>query len=397
MKISFDESMRVLVAGILTSALVACGGDSDDNDHEHEEEHDHGSLIISQTGSNSLSLLDEGELTAFEDVLAFTSATFIQSDNGEFAAIEGGSEIQFVSEEGISEHAIMGSEVVATNGHFSILDAGSSTLVAVESLEEVTLVTESTMSLGLTEVYPALVLDELEEIRLVFVSGEARIYEGELDTTEFFSCTNPSSTAQAHHSAIVTCDEGVTLVVFEEDTTGVTYTISSVTLDGSSSEYVWQSTEHVFAGYAPGSANYALVHVEEDLSTETILGSDVSTHALSANICEAGIEQQDEDFLIWLSGGTFVALTNEGALINQIVIDTSTSTACSDYSLAITDKTALAIDNDAMMFYEIDVDEGATVYHVHEDIELLFSDVTDSVILAHEEGEEGGHEDEHGH
>lgn len=400
MKISFKELVRFSFLLILVGVLSACGGsDSDghDNDDDHDHEHAHGTLIVSQSGSNSLSIFDEGDLEPFEDTLSFTSATFVRADNGEFAAIKGGSEIQFVGEDGISEHSVMGSEVIATNGHFSILNAGSSTLVEVESLEEEALESESTIDLGLTEVYPAVVLDETEEVLLVFVSGEAQIYEAEQDTTESFDCTNPSSVAQVHHSAIVTCDEGVTLVMFEEDDAGITYEISALDFNESNSNYVWLSTGHVFAGYAPGTTNYALVHIEEDHSTEIIFSADSSASSLAyglpAEICAAGIEPEDGDFLFLLSGGTFVALDSEAELINTIVLtDNSTSTTCSDYTMSVTAKSAFILDNDAMIFYEVDVDADSSVYHVHEDIDTVFSDIVDSVVLSHEEGEDG-----HGH
>lgn len=393
MKVCIENASRLLATGFLASILAACGGSDSSSDDEHE--HEHGSLLISQLNSNSVSIVDEGQLESFEDSLTFTSAMFVRSDNGEFAAIKGGSDIQFADEEGILTTSVTGSEVIASNGHFSILNAGSTTFVEVEGLEDDMLESESTVNLGITETFPALLLDEADDVKLVFVGGEARVYEGEMDMSESFTCNNPSSVAQAHHSAVVTCDEGVTLLQHDEDTMGITYTITALDLDGTESDYVWQATEHVFAGYAPGTVNYALVHIEENGSTETILSSDASSETLASNICVAGIEVEDEDFLFWLDDGNFVALDHEAELINRITVDTSTSTDCSDYNMSTSEKTAFVLDNDAMRFYEIDVDEGLTNYHIHESIEISISDIVDSVVLFHnEEGEHHDHDDE---
>lgn len=84
-------------------------------------------------------------------------------------------------------------------------------------------------------------------------------------------------------------------------------------------------------------------------------------------------------------------MNNEGELINKISVDTSTSNDCDDYHVSTAAKVAYVLDNDAMKLYEIDVDEGASIYHVHESIDTSVADVTDSVVLFHNEEEGDGH------
>lgn len=407
MKFYINNVSHLCAIGLVSSMLAACGGGSSSNKKTTDDDHhDHGSLLISQASSTTISALDEGSLAAFDNTVAFNGATFVRSDNGEFAAIKGGETIYFAGEDGVLLKTIDGNEVLATNGHFSILQAGSSTLLEVESLEEDTLETSSTAGLGLNENFPALMLDEDEEVKLLFVEGKAIVYEGDSASTAEIACTNPSAAAQAHHAAIVTCDEGVTLLQFEEDesTDTISFEATLLNLDGTDSNYLWSSSEHVFAGYVPGSSDYALVHIEEheahseteteakEAEYELIQPADEDAHAFTGVICEAGLEAEDNDFIFWLAGGEFVALTNEGELNKTIAVDTSSSNDCADYSLSLAAKVAYVLDNNAMKFYEIDVDEGAAFYHIHETLDISVSDIADSVVLFHNEAGHGDHD-----
>lgn len=412
MKFSIEEASRLAAAGFLSSLLIACGsdnnnsnsgGDEEDNDHDHA----HGALIISQDNSTAVSLFDEegGDFDAFDEASSTTAPRFVRSDNGEFAALTGGSVVEFVGEDGFLEASVTGSQVVATNGHFSILNGNQSSFVEVDELEgnPASLTEETISGLGIseTEVYPALMLDEDEDLVMVFVSGAAKLYEGaNVVAGPAITCTNPSSTAQGHHAVMMTCDEGVQLVQFEEESS-ITYTITDITVTGANENaFIWTSTEHVFAGYAAGTTDYAIVHVEEDGTVDEVDVTASDALSLTDTICEAGVEGEDEDVLFWLSGGTFAAATNEAEPIGAtgiIDVEDSMSTNCDDYSFTITEKVAFVFDNAAQKFHEIDIEEGATFYHVHETIDIPVSDIADTVaFIEHEEGE-GGHGDHDDH
>ena len=413
MKFSFEEAARLAAAGLFSSLLVACGSDNksssngDGDDHDHE----HGALLVSQQNSTAVSMFDEenADFDAFEGNSTITAAKFVRSDNGEFAALNGGTVVEFVGEDGFLQTTVTGDNVVATNGHFSILNNGMSSFVEVEALEDdpETLALEAISDLGITEaeVYPALMLDEDESLVMVFVSDAAKIYGGEpvAQIGADIECTDPVSTAQGHHAVIVTCSvEGVKLVQFEDEPS-LSFTVSGEDVTGTNdSDYLWTSTEHVFAGYAPGTSNYDIIHVEENGDIDNVDVSADGALALTANICEASIEGEDEDFLFWLEGGTFAAANNEAVPISAtglVAVDDSSSTDCSDYSFSVTEKVAFVFDNNAQKFHEIDIEEDATFYHVHETIDTGVSDIADSVaFIEHEESgqDHGDDHDDHG-
>jgi len=425
MKFSFDDAARLAATSLLISTLAACGSSSsnkssnnDDDDHDHE--HDHGALIVSKASSTSLYQFHADD-SAFEELeegeAGVMSASFVRSDNGEVAAILGGSSIQFVlqhehdeeeheeeeheeEEHEEEEHeeapevisfSLSGDQVLATNGHFSVLNAGSSTLVELDELAEDVPATESTSSLSVTETFPALVLDEHEDdlIVMVFDGTNAYIYEG-ANLEQTYACANPSSAAQGHHSAIVSCDAGTLLVTFEEHDGHLDFDTHTVTLNGAASDYMWQATEHVFAGYVSGSTDFALIHIDhDDHSVEEIIqGGDQDKADLSKNICSAGLEAEDGDFLFLLADGHFSAVDAEGELISNVVFDEAQAATCADSTIAISSKTAYVVDNSAMKVHEIDQDEGATAYHVHESFDITASDVANTVILFHQEESE---------
>ena len=95
--------------------------------------------------------------------------------------------------------------------------------------------------------------------------------------------------------------------------------------------------------------------------------------------------------MFWLDSGNLDALNVEGERINTVTVDTSTSSDCSDYNVSISAKAMFVLDNDAFKFYELDVDDGTVIYHVHESIDTGVSDISGSVVLFHNEAG-GGHE-----
>ncbi len=418
MKLSFDEITRLLAIGLISTCLVACDDDDDDEttdpqqeqrDQGEEEEHDHGTVLITQAANTSISMFEEEErgLEALEGNLTTNGARFVQSDNLEFAAIIDGESIKFAGENGlIAGKKLDGENVIASNGHFSILNAGSSTLLEVDSLEKDSLEPSDTSGLGVTETFPALVLDEKDDVKLLFVNGDAVIYKANVAVADAgFDCANPSAVAQAHHAAVISCDEGATLLQFKEEGGTFSYETTLLSLDGEGSDYIWSSTDHVIAGYVPGTINYALIHIKEHSESEEaseeefelIQGSDKDAEALTTNICTAGLEPADSAFLILQVDAEiikFTALDSEGVKNKNIFLtDESTSTECDDYSMPITADAAFVFDTAASYFYEIDVEEDDNLgkYHVHEQFKVSVSDIASSVILSHDED---GHSDD---
>lgn len=394
-------NQNLLWISITTLALTACGGSSSSSDDTTEaEEHDHEfSILVAQDNTSSLSLLEEGELEVLDDAAAGNGATLVLGETGAYAAVLANSTVNFVhglhdeEEETDEEHeeeahvldySLTGSQVITTGGHFAVLDAGTTTFIEYDELENDTPATEDTSALSLTETYPALMIDEEHELVMVFDGTDAKLYE---DTTEedSFACANPSSHGQIDGLVVVTCDAGALAVVIEEDETTAehTFTDSMLTLDGNDENYVWHAEGDVVVGFESGTKNYAIIELDGDTVTVN------DPFVFAENICDMQLDSEEQDILAMTLGGTFVALDHEGAELQSIEFDYSATSTCDDFIMAPAAKTALVIDNAAQKGYELDVEESeseSATYHLHEDFDLDVSDIA-SMVVFHEKDE----------
>ncbi|EAT11021.1 hypothetical protein [Bermanella marisrubri] len=426
------ESMnkKWLAVAVSSLLLAACGGSDDNDNHDHDEhEHDHEfSVLVSQTGTDTLSLLEEGELEALDDAAAGNGAQLVLSDNGAYAAVLANTTVNFVhglheeehheeeeehteeemhdEEEHAHEHeeahvlefSLTGSQVISTNGHFAVLNSDSTTFVGYDELATLTSAPNA-LNVG-NETYPALMLDEGHGLHMVFTGGNAVIYEnGEAVDGASFACATPTSHGQTDELVVVSCgNTGVIAVVIEEDNTGehAFEDKGTLTLSGTAADYVWRAQGHVIAGFEPNTGNYAIVELDETQSpAEVEVNEDSHT---GGNVCALGLDSEASDVLFVTSDGKFVALNHEGEELETITLDFSTNSSCNDFVLATANKTALLIDNNAMKGYEIDVDDPESnpdAYHVHEDFDLTVSNVSSMVIF--HEMEHEAHEGENGH
>lgn len=426
-----STNKKWLAVAVSSLLLAACGGSDDDNDnHGDEHDHDHGhesSVLVSQSGTTTLSLLEEGDLEALDDAAAGNGAQLVLSDNGAYAAVLANTTVNFVhglheeehheedeehseeemhdeeehehEEAHILEFSLNGSQVISTNGHFAVLNS-STTFVAYDELEKQTPIEESTSSLVTNQAYPGLVLDEEHELKLLFDedTDEAKVFEADNATPEYtFDCANPSSHAQTHELVVISCDEGALSLLVEEDNAGEhTFDDGTLTLSGTAADYVWRAQDHVIAGFEPESANYAIVELDETQSP-AVAEVNQGSHT-GGDICALGLDSEASDVLFVTSDAKFVALNHEGEELETITLDFSTESSCDDFVMATASKTAVLIDNNAMKGYEIDVDDPESnpdAYHVHEDFDLVVSDISDMVIF-HEMGHDD-HEEDHDH
>jgi hypothetical protein len=424
-------NQNLLWISITTLALTACGGgNSNSNDNISEkDEHDHEfSILVAQNNTSTLSLLEEGELEALDRDAAGNGATLVLGETGAYAAVLASNTINFVhglhdedeeeeeenNEEEHEEEAhvldftFTGSDVshvITTGGHFAVLDAGSTTFIEYDELENDMPATE-VVDLGVTETYPALMIDEEHELVMVFDGTDAKLYE---DTTEedSFACANPSSHGQTDELVVVSCGAGALALVIEENeenekneeneeneknkaTEGHTFTSSALTLDGTASKYVWRAQGHVIVGFEPGTSNYAIVELDDDAGEPVVVkGSDDSAFTFEKNICDMQLDSEEQDILAMTLDGTFVALDHEGIELKSIELDFSAASTCGDFIMAPAAKTALVVDNKAKKGYEIDMEEsesGSATYHLHEDFDLTVSDIANMVVF-HEKDE----------
>ncbi|NVK37183.1 MAG: hypothetical protein HWE18_04600 [Gammaproteobacteria bacterium] len=402
---------KLLWVSAASLALTACGGSSSSSSSS-EEEHDI-SILVSQSNTTSLSLLEEGALETLDEAAAGNGAKLVLSENGAFAAVLANGTVNFVhglheEEEGeeaheedeheeahVLTHNLTGTDiaVVPSNGHFAVLVDGDTTFIEYAELENETPATEDTSGLSVDEVYPALMLDEAHDLKLVFDGTNAKVFEA--NTEEYsFACANPSSHGQTSELVVVSCDEGaVSLLIEEGETEHVITSEVLADLDGVDEDYIWRAQGHVIAGFVPNSTDYAIVEHDETNGILVVKGSDDGTNVFSENICDLQLDTTDGDVLTLTAGGKFVALDHEGAVLKTIALDESAQTSCGDLVLASASKAVVVIDNNVLKGYGIDVDEPETNpagYHVHERFDLNVSDIA-SMVIFHEVGETHDH------
>lgn len=425
---------NLLWVSITALALTGCGGSSgssgstDSHDHEHDS-----SILVSQTGTTTLSLLENGELESLDDAAAGNGATLVLDETGAYAAVLANGTVNFVhglheedhddedheEEAHLLDHSYTGSQVITTGGHFAILNAGTTTFIEYDELENDSPATEDTSSLSVTETYPALMIDEDHELVMAFDGSDAKLYEG---TTEedSFECANPSSHGQTDELVVVTCDEGARAIVIGEDESHEhTFDDSLLTLDGTASNYEWRAQGHVIAGFEPGTSNYAIVELDDDAGEPVVVkGSDEDVYSFNRKVCDIQLDSEEQDVLVLVAGDAttahvklaaseivattydgakLVALNHEGIERASVTINDSAETECADFVMTSASKNALVVDNNAQEAYDIDAheaDSGSVNYHIHSTYELNVSDMADLVVF-HEKDEDADHDHDH--
>ncbi|MFQ3170929.1 MAG: hypothetical protein ACI9DG_000958 [Oleispira sp.] len=415
-------NQKLICVSIATLALTACGGGSSSNNNSNSsdsDEHDHeSSVLVSQSNTTTLSLLEKGELEALEDAAAGNGARLVLSETAAFAAVLSSGTVNFVhglhdddeeeassaeGDEGHEEEAsvldfsLTGSNVITTSGHFAVLAEGSTTFIEYDELENDMPNTEDTTNLGINQTYPALILDEEHDLKLLFDGVDALVYEGQ-EQEKSFTCATPTSIGQTSELVVVSCGANVAALVVTEDSAGEhTLTDSILDLDGTDENYVWRAEGHVIVGFEPNTTNYAVIELNDSADTvEVVKGSDSDTFEFTENICEIKLDSAEQEILAISEFGIFVALDHEGSELKSIELDFSTESSCDAFVMASAAKTALLVDNNAQKGYEIDVDDlvnNPNEYHVHEDFDIGVSDIAD-MVLFHEKDKV---EDEHDH
>ena len=392
-----QQTSLVMLAGLIS----ACG--SSDNNSSGEGHEEHGlKILVSQQNSDGLSLLEEGELEALAGNLAGNGASLLLADNGEFAAALSTNQVNFIhgaeheeeaAVEATEEHeeaellafSLAGTQVINSAGHFSILDAGSTSFVAYDQLEQATPEVE-TLNLGVTETFPALILEEAEEVFLVFADNTATVYEAGSATQDTQACSNPTSAIQNEEYAVFTCTQGSYAVALEEGAQEHTIEFTDLGISG---DYLWVNQGHVVVGLNQG--NTQQLQVVEHNQAEVLLASAIN---LADGVCALALDSQDGDILVVNDNGQMLALDHEGETLTTISLDESNSPACSHVKLSSAAKTALVLDNDAQKLYAIDVDVEGGSYHIHERNNVAVQDVQ-SMVIFHDKEDAQAHDHSH--
>lgn len=394
-------TLKMATLAASTVLLTACF-DSDDNDTPADEHEDHAhSLLISQTNTTALSVLEEGTAENLEDSAAANGATLLLADNGEAAAIITTGAVEFVAahheeEETEAAHedehelpevstlSVTGADikVANTNGHFSVLADSATQLVPFESLEEGETPESEALGLGITEVYPALLLEEGTELITVAFNGtDAVVYEDTTATADTKTCSTVNSTAQNSEFALVSCDGASFSVKLEEGVSGHTIEIANIANVSESVE--WLTRADVFVGLGADDKFYV---VEENATEELELEG--SAFAAPANMCAWGIDSVKADIFA-LTATALTVYNHEGEVQDTITLDEAST--CANLKMATANQTAFVVDNASQTLYEIDKE--AVSYHIHGREDVSVNDVA-SVVSFHEL-EDGDYEHSH--
>ena len=421
-------NLMLKTSGILLSSLLlaACGSDSDDHSDAHEE-HAH-SLLISQTNTDLLSVLEEGEAENLETGASNNGAQLLLADNGEIAAVFSATPgaVEFVvahheeegAHEGEEEHELLEvvsilelssgvSKVINSSGHFSVLDSNTTKFVPYESLEEGETPEVETVTYTANEVYPAIMLDEDHEMVLAFDGANAVIYEAALTDSAasleqtLFTCTTVESATQVSTSTgegdaavavaefvVVSCDNSGTEVNYVVKLVHSTeiVTASVLEIDSSSIDALvnWKARADVFVGLGDDDKFYVAEAEGADFEIE-------SSFTKPTGMCENGwaIDSTKADIFA-LTASELAVYNHEGTAEVALELDESPSATCDDLNIATANQAVFVLDNSAQKLYEIDKEEGAALYHIHGREDLSVNDVA-SAVSFHEAGEEDAH------
>lgn len=399
-----------MISGIVASTLLltACGSDDDSSSpssnnggHGHEG-HQH-SLMISQTNTDALSFLEEGNAEALDESAAANGAQLLLSNSGEQAAIITSGTVQFIAahhedehddeEAGEEEHelpelsalSISGTniKVANTHGHFSVLANGSTQLVPYEALEEADPSPEA-LGLGINETYPALMLDEEHELVLAFNGTDAVVYEGTTLEETLFACETVVSTVHTGEFALVSCENtGGSKnysIKLEENNNEHEAVETDLAIDAS---VEWQSRADVFVGLG-GQTFYVLEENDQEALEQE------SSFAVPASMCGWGLDSNAADIFV-LTAGQLAVHNHEGNEEAAVALDESPNATCADLTMAPAGNVAFVLDNSAGKFYGIDKHGDGGIYHIHDREDLSVNDVA-SAVSFHEVGDQAGHD-----
>jgi hypothetical protein len=380
-----QASIKTLAASVAAATLLtACGGGSSQSTSDTSEEHEHtGRLLFSLSDSDTLMVFDqeENEFETLADSAAGNAASLLLADNGLSAAVLSNGIVNFVysglhSEE--EEEALVEAEgehdheeaelltlsldsvsaMTSTQGHFSLLQNGSTVLLPAEDLEDTELDFENTTGPA-SQTYPGLVLDEEHELMLFFAAAKAQVYEAGAATGDEFSCSNPAASVQGTEFALVQCDEGVLTVKVEETETD--HEIDSATLSALSSATQVRSNGHDFAAFDAAS----LWLIQED-DNEVLQAESVNLTGVSG-ICDAAFATEDEETLAVLNSAGYLHIIDaESGAESLIALDETVTTnlSCDDLALANGPEGFMVADKNDGILYIIDAHDGSP-YHVH--------------------------------
>jgi hypothetical protein len=391
MKHSAFSFLSVSIAALM---LTACGGSDDNNTASNtEDDHDHEvsqRLLFTETNSSDLTVF-ELEEAVFEEVgqAAGGGGWLLPSDDGLTAALITKTAVQFVhsglevhdedeadSEE--EEHqepyfisgvelSIDDADVVMTNNHYAVLNGSDTDFYIAEDLAEGTPEVEPLSIEGVTQTFPALILDEEHELYAVFDGTSVHIYEGET-LENSFACANPADAIQNGALALVQCDAGILSLVLEEDESSGEASLHSATILAGVDVDVKdaQTAGDEILMYSSDAAY--LVHIHDDHADAEPQSINLTGEQ---SLCAAALDADAEALLVVRDDKTaeVIDLTGTKAVANLTFTEATDDFSCDTLSVASGEATFIVADNSSGHLYLADSHDGAA-YHIHSTVSL---------------------------
>ncbi|MGB1090829.1 MAG: hypothetical protein ACPGYX_01805 [Oceanobacter sp.] len=403
---------------ILSAMLLSACGSSDSNDSTTEDEHDHETVQqFVYTDANTTDIMNnelEGEDSETLGQAAAMDGELLLSDDGLTAALITGSSVQFVysgievhdeeeeeseEEEEHAEPSLISAaemsidvDVYMTNNHYAWLDSGNTTFLPAAHLAEGEVETEEFVLEGVTQVLPALILDEEHEMVAAFNGSNVTIYEGEEQTElDSFTCDSPEVSVQNGGLAMVQCDGFIRYLVVEEDeSTEEAEVHSGSVLDGVDVEDVQVAGTYILA-YSEDAVY--LVHGHDDHADAE--AQDITLES-EQTICAAALDYDAEALAVVFSDATgkIIDLTGTNATSSITLTEASDTFSCEDVNLTGGESTFVMTDNSTGYMYIADSHDGAP-YHIHTTTQLdAGTEVASAVLMLAKEVAEHDHEEE---
>lgn len=386
------SAFSFLSVSLAAMVLTACGSSDDNNSTSNtEDDHDHEvsqRLLFTETNSSDLTVF-ELEEAVFEEVgqAAGVGGWLLPSDDGLTAALITDTSVQFVhsglevhdedeadseEEEHQEPYFISGVElstddadVVMTNNHYAVLNGSDTDFYIAEDLAEGTAEVESLSIEGVTQTFPALILNEEHELYSVFDGTSAHIYEGEA-LVESFDCSNPTDAIQNGALALVQCDAGILSLVLEEDeSSGEASAHGETILAGVDVEDAQTAGDEILM-YSSDAAY--LVHIHDGHADAEPQSINLTNEQ---SLCAAALDADAEALLVVRNDKTaeVIDLTGTLAVANLTFTEATDDFSCDTLSVASGEATFIVADNSSGHLYLADSHDGAA-YHIHSTVSL---------------------------
>ena len=430
---------------LISSALLlaACGSDSDSSssssNNMDDDGHDHGAsarILMTSGNSNDLTIFDQAD-DKFEALgqAAAMSGELIRSDDGLSAAVVTASGVEFVysgihaeehdegeeqAEASAAEEAghdeTHGAEILTaltltgtdlkvsmTQNHFAVLKDGNTHFYPAAELEEATTAEDTLELTGVTQTYPAAILDEEHGLRLVFAKDKAIVYEGTEETETVLDCESPTAVVKAHEMTLAQCDTGLIAVVVEEHEHAEEAhaeeesaaedepNIETPAIDlGTLAVSKLVSNGHKAVAVGAGIELKSVTWMDDQVKIADMAFASEAPNATA--ICDVNFATADTKAGILTDNGLlhFIDLKT-GAARFATLNDSNDSATCEDWALTSGPQSFTVTDSDVGKMYYIDSHDGHP-YHIHEKFDLTSGTDVAAAAMLHSAGMEHNHD-----